>query len=35
VVRAELDGSIEQVAEPVEVEMSIAYRFPQAIWNVD
>ena len=35
VVRAELDGTIEQVAEPVEVEMSIAYRFPQAIWNVD
>lgn len=35
VVRAELDGSLERVAEPVEVEMSIAYRFPQAIWNVD
>ena len=35
VIRAELDGALEQVAEPVQVEMSIAYRFPQAIWNVD
>lgn len=30
VVRAELDGTLEQVAEPVEVNMSIAYWLPGA-----
>ena len=34
VVRADLNGSLERVAEPAEVEMSWAYRLPQAIFNL-
>lgn len=35
VVRADLDGSLEQAAEPLAVQMSIAYRFPQSVWYLD
>ena len=34
VVRADLDGSVQRVAEPAEIEMSWAYRLPQVIWNL-
>ena len=35
VVRAELNGSMEEVADPIEVQMSIAYRFAQSVWGLD
>ena len=35
VVRAELDGSMQRVAEPVEVQMSIAYTLADAVVGLD
>ena len=35
VVRVELDGTMQRVAEPLEVNMSIAYVFPGSTWGLD